>query len=323
MLLFRNRKNSKNISGKTITPSADKGTAANGSVNTIPRKKTAGKTALKSSTGLGAKLKSSTSALGHRIIRIAPEDKTLFCRYELKYHITEAQAAAVENFIKPYIHLDRYSRVQPDGYYPISSLYLDSDQFTLCRETLTGKKNRVKLRVRTYSDDPANPRFFEIKRRINNVILKSRAGVPEYLVEPIINGRIPTATENTQDDNTLRQFCLYMTSLNAKPVVLVKYRRKAYEDDSDNRVRITIDRNLCFKSTRKPEVTLNGSGWQSVPIDFVILEIKFTARYPGWLSSMVKSLGLKSSPMSKYTSSIKQSSLLGFCMPERSYTPWI
>ena len=267
----------------------------------------------KSATVLGVKLKKSSTAMGVKLHQ--KKDTTLACRYELKYRIPEAKARAVAEYIRPYLHLDRYAKLRPKGEYPITSLYLDSDGFQLARETLEGKKNRFKLRVRGYSDSVDSPCFFEIKRRISNVIMKSRARVRAEDVPKIITrGYIPT--DYKTDVKALKQFLLYMNYINAKPLVLVRYFRQAFEGDSDNRVRVTFDREICYNVTREARVRLDGSGWQQARLGFVILEIKFTAHYPAWLSKMVKVFNLKQSAMSKYASSVKQSCAMGFCAPQ-------
>jgi len=102
-------------------------------------------------------------------------DKVMSCRHEMKYVVTESQAAAMAPFITQYIEMDRYCKLQRGGIYPICSLYLDNRDWRLCNESITGVKNRFKLRIRSYTDEPDYPRFFEIKRRINTVIMKSRA----------------------------------------------------------------------------------------------------------------------------------------------------
>jgi len=241
-----------------------------------------------------------------------PVDNTLFCRYELKYRIASWQAAAVEQFVRPYLDLDPYSKLQPDSAYPIVGLYLDSGDFRLYRETLEGEKNRFKLRVRSYSDEPDSPCFFEIKRRLNNIIIKSRGRVKRDDVVRLLSGQSALPGAYDTEEEIINQFQLYVSYLNARPVVRVRYRRQAYEGGLDNRVRITFDRGLCYKVTKKPDVTLNSLGWQRVPLNFVILEIKFTGRYPAWLGQMVKSLNLRRSSMSKYASAIKQSCSLGY-----------
>ncbi|HIJ67185.1 MAG TPA: polyphosphate polymerase domain-containing protein [Planctomycetes bacterium] len=250
--------------------------------------------------------------------KTAVPEKNLFCRYELKYYICEAKARAIEQFIKPYIHLDRYSKLQPDGAYPIVSLYLDSWDFRLCRESMIGKKNRFKLRVRSYDDDTGTPYFFEIKRRLNNIIIKSRTRVTyDNMVGLLTGGSVPQ-TKYKADEQTLRQFQLYMQCINAVPAIRIRYKRKAFEDDSDNRVRVTFDRWLCHNAESEPIVLYNGAGWQRHKFNNVILEIKFTARYPAWLSRMVKYFDLRRESISKYATSVKHACSMGFCAPNLS-----
>lgn len=250
----------------------------------------------------------------------APEyvDRTLGCRYELKYLISEAKAEAISEFIKPFVPVDRYSKLQPHGFYPIVSLYLDSPDLRLCRESLTGKKNRFKLRIRSYSDDQQYPTFFEIKRRISSVIMKSRAPVRHQDVAALLQGLCLPHQDFRTNREALDQFQLYVSSIMARPVILIRYLRKAYESDSENRVRVTFDRELCYKVTQEPRITLNGSSWQynHLTIKGVILEIKFTARYPQWLNRLVTTFDLKSRSISKFATSLQQASMLGFCGPQ-------
>lgn len=248
-------------------------------------------------------------------------DRTLSCRHELKYHINEVQAKAIAEFIKPYLELDRYCKLQRSGDYPIVSLYLDSDNLQLCQESLRGHKNRFKLRIRSYTDEPDYPRFFEIKRRINTIINKSRARVMERDVPILIAGLSLPPQNYTADIDTINQFQLYMKSIQAKPMVLIRYKRQAFEGKAENRVRVTFDRELAYCVTHRPEVRLGGTGWQRNPFTEggVILEIKFTDRYPGWLSQMAKYFNLKARSISKFASSITDSRLLEFYVPQLTF----
>ena len=119
------------------------------------------------------------------------------------------------------------------------------------------------------------------------------------------------------DIDALNQFQLYMVSVKAKPKMLIRYMRRAYEGDSETRIRVTFDREICYCATDVPEVRLGGRGWQenTITIGGVILEIKFTDCYPAWLSRMVECLDLQAQPISKYTTSIREACLLGFCAP--------
>jgi hypothetical protein len=245
-------------------------------------------------------------------------DRTLRCRHEMKYLITESTAEALTQFIKPYIQMDRYSKLHRNGDYPIVSLYLDSNDLRLCKESLRGHKNRFKLRIRSYTDDPDYPRFLEIKRRMNTIIMKSRARVLSTDVPNLLAG-LPLPPQNyTADTETISQFQLYVNSIRAQPAVLIRYMRRAYEGDSHNKVRVTFDRELSYCVTNLPQVRLAGGGWQRNPftIGGVILEIKFTDCYPSWLSQMVKYFNLQQRSISKYASSIEDSCQLRFCAPQ-------
>ncbi len=245
-------------------------------------------------------------------------DRTLRCRHELKYHISESKAEAIAQFIKPYIQLDRYCKLHRSGDYPIVSLYLDSGDLQLCKESLGGHKNRFKLRIRSYTDEPDYPRFLEIKRRINTIIIKSRARVMDRDVPTLLACSLLPSQNYTADTETINQFQLYMNNIRARPAVLVRYTRQAYEGGSENRVRVTFDRKLAYNVTSLPEVKLSGGGWQpnSYTLGGIILEVKFTGHYPVWLSRMVKCFNLQQQSISKYASSIKESCLLKFCAPQ-------
>ncbi len=236
-------------------------------------------------------------------------------RRELKYAISEAKAASLVRFIEPYLNRDRYSELHPGGAYPVLSLYLDSEDLRLCRESLEGHKNRFKLRIRSYTDNVDYPRFFEIKRRANAVIIKNRARVRHDDIAAVLSGLSMPREVYKTDGEVLSQFQLYVSSIGARPVVKVRYLRQAFEDDSDHRVRVTLDRDLFFGLADGPDLSLSSTGWQRHHVKGVILEIKFTGRYPAWLSRMVTCFNLRQQSISKYASSMKKAGSLRFCGP--------
>jgi hypothetical protein len=244
-------------------------------------------------------------------------DGMLACRYEMKYLVTEMEAAAITRYIRPFLEYDKYSKLQRGGMYPIVSLYLDSPDLQLCRESQVGVKNRFKLRIRSYTDEPEYPRFFEIKRRINRVIMKSRARVMNRDVATLLRGKLLPPQGYTTDEAALSQFQLYVASVHAGPVILIRYLRQAFESTSENRVRVTFDRELFYKVTHEPCVCLSGSGWQHniLTTGYAILEIKFTGCYPEWLSRLVRNFNLEARSISKFATSLEQSHRLGFCGP--------
>jgi len=250
-------------------------------------------------------------------------DRMLACRYEMKYLVDEIRAAGIVRYIRPFLQPDRYSKLQRGGMYPIVSLYLDAPDLQLCRESLTGVKNRFKLRIRSYTDEPEYPRFLEIKRRLNQVIFKSRARVADQDVPILLQARSLPPQGYTTDEAALSQFQLYLAAIRGHPVVLVRYLRQAFEGTSEDRVRVTFDRELCYKVTDEPQVRLGGSSWRdhALTTGYTILEIKFTGCYPIWLTRLVREFDLEVTPISKYATSLTQASRLGFCGPALR-VPW-
>lgn len=241
-------------------------------------------------------------------------NRALRCRHEIKYLISESRAAAIAQFIRPYVRLDHYCKLQPKGSYPVASLYLDSKGLQLCRESMEGRKNRFKLRIRSYTDRSNYPCFFEIKRRANAIIIKDRARVMPHNVETLLSGLSLPAQNINGDGETLKQFRLYIASIGARPVVRTRYQRQAFESIVDNTVRVTFDRNVSYNVTSAPDVGLNGQGWHRLPLNNVVLEIKFTGCYPAWLGQMVKYFNLRQQSVSKYVHSIKRASLLSLLL---------
>lgn len=236
-------------------------------------------------------------------------------RYEMKYFVSEIQAQTIKHMIEPYVQLDWHCEINPGGTYPLASAYLDSHDLCLCRAGLDGHKNRFKLRIRRYSDDPLSPSFFEIKRRMNNIIIKSRASIiHNENSDLLLSSKLAAGTD---DDcrRVLEQFQLYTGSINARPVIHIRYDRQAYEGLVDKKVRITFDRKLAYKTSELSKVVLNEGRWQSYPMEGVILEIKFTAYYPAWLSRVSRHLELHRQSISKYTRSIQHASASQFYAP--------
>src|SRR5579863_10064439 len=98
-------------------------------------------------------------------------------RFELKYLIDETVVSRIRDFLSSRLELDDYCFGRPDYSYPVHTLYLDSDNLETAQASVNGTRNRFKLRLRYYDDRAHTPVFFEIKRRVNNCILKQRCGV--------------------------------------------------------------------------------------------------------------------------------------------------
>src|SRR5262245_43525949 len=229
-------------------------------------------------------------------------------RFELKYLITEETALLVRDFVRGYLDFDEYSVGKPNYSYPVHSLYVDSDDLKLYWATINGDKNRYKLRLRYYSTHPDSPVFFEIKRRMNNCILKQRGGVRQEFVPLLLQGHLPQqehlVSKAPNQLVALQRFCDLAHQIRAKPRVHIFYMREAYVSD-DDQVRVTLDRkvygdaNLGYAIKTdlfNPCLSFNNE---------VILELKFTNRFPDWFRELVRVFGVMQCGAAKYVESIQ------------------
>ena len=248
-----------------------------------------------------------------------PSDRANWSRHEIKYLVSESTAQGIVDYIRPLMWLDRFSEFQQDYAYPIVSLYFDSDRLRLYQETAQGIKDRFKLRIRRYSDDPEFPSFFEIKHRINRTVYKSRGRVMAKSVPSLIEGKTRPPSDDNRESKNVAQFLLLTTRVRARPIVRTRYRRQAFESYADKNVRLTFDREFCFAVTQNLDTSLEGPGWHRLPLsNGVILEIKFNGRFPAWMSRMVRYFQCDQKSISKYGLSIEGSHLLKFCSPQFS-----
>lgn len=229
-------------------------------------------------------------------------------RFELKFIIREEIALAVRDFVKSYLEIDDYGATQPNLSYPVHSLYLDSDALTTYWHTINGNKNRYKLRLRFYGSSPSSPVYFEIKRRVNEAILKQRGGVRRDAVDWLLAGHLPEPKHLISEDPkqlcAIQRFCQLLNEIQAKPKAHVAYLREAWISTADNSVRVTMDRRVQCES--KPTAQFSTQFGNPVLVfgRNVVLELKFTGRYPDWLRELVRIFNLAQCSAAKYVDGV-------------------
>lgn len=234
------------------------------------------------------------------------KDKLQRQRFEHKYIVEEHIALAIRDFVGSYLTLDEYGATQPNNSYPVHSLYLDSPDLILYKNTINGDKNRFKLRIRFYENE--GPVFFEIKRRINNIIIKKRAAVHREAARWILAGHVPESgfllNANSEQINAIQTFSNHLNRLRAEPQVHVSYLREAWMAGGSSTVRVTMDRRV----RSEPQKHLWLSKEMSRPIrvfqDKVVLELKFTDRFPNWFKDLVQVFGLRQGSAAKYVDGV-------------------
>lgn len=249
------------------------------------------------------------------------EDKMQLQRWELKYVIPEETALLVREFVGSYLEIDEYGAGQPNFSYSIHNLYLDSDDLKIYWGTINGDKNRYKLRLRFYEDNLDAPIFFEIKRRMNDAILKQRGGVKRSAVEAILNGHHPAPGELVSHDPrqlvAVQRFVELMIADQASPRAHVSYLREAWISPTDNSVRVTLDRQVYIESDFTTRFQAAFENPSRVFGNQVVLELKFTGRFPGWFTEMARAIGLRQCSASKYADGIALRGEAEFYTPGR------
>jgi hypothetical protein len=236
------------------------------------------------------------------------KDKLQASRFELKYIITEEQALQIRDYVRSYLELDENGVGKPNYSYPVHSLYLDSDDLKLYWSTINGDKNRYKLRIRFYNNNPETPVFFEIKRRMNNCIMKKRGAVRRQYVSLLLAGHMPepahVVSKEPKHLYAVQDFCRLMQEIGAKSKVHIGYLREAYVPHDDNSARLTMDREV----RSEPELTPRLSTKMARPIlvwgKDIVLELKFTNRFPDWFRDLVQVFGLQQCGAAKYVDGV-------------------
>lgn len=240
-------------------------------------------------------------------------------RFELKYLVTEDVALAARDFVSSYLELDEFSRGKPQNSYFNHSLYLDSDQLDLYWDVINGNINRYKLRLRYYDVEPNSPVFFEIKRRSDGAIFKQRGPVRREAVEGLLAGETPEPRHLLSDNPrylaALQRFSQLMLHLRATPKTHVSYLREAWVSAHDNSARVTFDRDVCSVVHSSAELTTRMENPVMPWGKQVILELKFTGRFPNWFGELARIFGVMQCGVAKYAEGVT------FLGPERVPMP--
>jgi hypothetical protein len=235
-------------------------------------------------------------------------DRLQLQRFELKYLVPEHVALAARHFVSGYLVLDENCIGQPNNSYPNHSLYLDSSEMQMYWDVINGNRNRYKLRVRFYNEDPCSPLFLEIKQRHNDAILKQRSAIRREALVEVLDGATPSekhlSSPNPRQLSALQRFSSLMLMQRATPQTHVSYLREAWMTENDNSARVTFDRVVRVERRTVADVACS----QHNPVmpwkDSVILELKFTGRFPNWFGELTRLFNIMQCGVAKYAEGV-------------------
>ena len=216
-------------------------------------------------------------------------------RYEIKYLLTKEQTEYLVEGLKGHMLLDQYGRTS------ICSLYYDTPNHRLIRESLDKPEFKEKCRLRSYGlAKPGKPVFLELKRKAYGIVYKRRIQTSIDEVNKFFNKN--DVFSDSQIEKEITYFRDYYESL--KPSCLIIYDREAYyEPDGD--LRLTIDYNPRY---RLDDLNLSTSkdGKSLLEEGSTILEIKVQDAIPIWLSNLLSGGKIYKNSFSKYGEAYKR-----------------
>jgi hypothetical protein len=237
-------------------------------------------------------------------------------RYELKYWVPTALTQEVLEFARPYLVLDPHNARRGLERQHNTTLYLETARLDAYQTHVDSAADRYKLRVRAYGEVPEGLAFFETKRKLNAITVKTRAAVAMADVAPLLDGTFDDLPASLSDAERrhLGSFLYLKTVTDARPCVLVRAHREAYSaPDPREDVRLTFDRDICFQPARG--ATLHGDPRAWIPIDgheqhglygaHTMIELKFPRLAPAWMGSLVDRLDLWRVGYSKYIAAVQ------------------
>jgi hypothetical protein len=228
-------------------------------------------------------------------------------RHELKYLITEAQAVAMREHIRPFFAVDRHVPEGAAGY-TVNNVYLDTHDLRFYHHVKTRRLRRFKPRVRYYGHELGDWLWLEVKSKHGRTVWKDRRRVPVDDWPAVLFA--PPADDGEGGNGLSRLRFEDVVQLHgASPVLHVRYFREPWVSEIDDYGRVTFDRRLRCSlshgstalSTPDSDMLFYDDAVTSKARDsLVILEIKTQQNVPWWARSLITKFGLMQRGYSKY-----------------------
>lgn len=211
-------------------------------------------------------------------------------RYELKYILSKEQTEYLREHLKGHMEVDKY------GITSIASLYYDTEDHRLIRNSIEKPLFKEKIRLRSYGIAKENsPVFLELKRKAEGIVYKRRVESTISSVDSFFNKKNDIC-DNGQIAKEISYFRDYYKNL--IPSCLIIYDRVAYYEPKGD-LRLTIDYkpryrldNLNLTSSMDGNPLLNDGD--------TILEIKVQEAMPLWLTKILSDGKIYQGSFSKY-----------------------
>ncbi len=215
-----------------------------------------------------------------------------FKRIEKKYLLSEAQYMALFQRTGTHLKPDAFGRST------VLSLYLDTPDHRIIRNSIEAADYKEKLRLRSYGTVKADGTvFLELKKKFGGVVYKRRAAMTLKEAERYLRmGIKPFESQIMSEiDWAMR---LYGRPAGA---MMIACEREAWFDEAHPDLRLTFDRNIRYRETEL-RLDSGSAGIGLLPEDTVLLEIKTAGAMPLWLADALDAEKILPGRFSKYGS---------------------
>ena len=230
-------------------------------------------------------------------------------RHEFKFVITPEQRSELLNRLQPYVRADE--NATETAYYPIVSLYYDTEDRDCYWEKVRGWPSRRKMRVRVYGSlDGVLPptTFVEIKHKHMGRVVKRRARIPLRMALAVGEGDSLEGLNLPENDRrVVEEACILVNQRGFIPSCCMRYDRFAYTArDTESDLRITFDEEIAYRfDDLTPVPDDRRFDHFLLPPGYSVLEIKSTDAIPYWLTHAVGKLGCVLQSHSKYCNALE------------------
>ena len=215
-------------------------------------------------------------------------------RFEEKYICSEGELRIVSVGAGGLLRRDAHGQ---NGRYTVRSLYFDSADDKCLEQNEDGTDFRKKYRLRLYDGNSDFIRL-EVKSRRGETSEKTSVPVSRELADALISCRAEPGNRNYPP--SVRELAFLCRAEGFRPAAICEYTREAYTGEPGH-VRVTLDRQL--RTVHGAEQFFDASLKNAVPVFPVgtgLLEVKYTALLPAWISNAVIPANLRRTAFSKY-----------------------
>lgn len=215
-----------------------------------------------------------------------------FKRIEKKYLLSEKQFEDLFSRIGSHLKPDEYGRST------VMSLYLDTPDHRIIRNSMEAVNYKEKLRLRSYGTAGSDSTvFLELKKKYGGVVYKRRAAMKLAQADQYLHRKVkPFESQIMSEIDWAMRFYQW-----PEPAMLIACEREAWFDDEHPDLRLTFDRNIRYRET---DLTFRHAhtGTRLLPDDAVLLEIKTAGAMPLWLADALDKGTILPCSFSKYGS---------------------